>query len=66
MDEEDPTIGNNDSDDVDGQRNPYIASAPPPAIEPLPAFQITDPSLAMARAAIAVIAEGDPRNESVQ
>jgi hypothetical protein len=48
MDEEDPTIGNNDSDDVDGQRNPYIASAPPPAIEPLPAFQITDPSLAMA------------------
>ena len=66
MDEEDPTIENNDSDDVDGQRNPYIPSAPPPTIEPLPAFQITDPYLAMARAAIAVIVEGDPRNESVQ
>ena len=26
-DEEDPTIENNDSDDVEGQRNPYIASA---------------------------------------
>jgi len=47
-DEEDPTIENNDSDDVEGQQNPYIASAPPPTIEPLPAFQITDPSLAMA------------------
>ena len=42
-DEEVPTIENNDSDDVEGQQNPYIASAPPPTIEPLPAFQITGP-----------------------